>query len=90
MGDGGGSSGDRKNFENTVQGDFHGGQWLRFQASNARGRGSIPGQGMKITHATQHGKEKKNANQVLTIVKKEGKKGELDMENLSPQLASKV
>ena len=89
MGDGGGSSGDRKNFENTVQGDFHGGQWLRFQASNARGGGSIPGQRMNIPHATQHG-QKKKCNSGLTIVKKEGKKGELDMENLSLQLASKV
>ena len=32
----------------------------------------------------------KKCNSGLTIVKKEGKKGELDMENLSLQLASKV
>ena len=54
-----------------------------------QGGGSIPGQRMNIPHATQHG-QKKKCNSGLTIVKKEGKKGELDMENLSLQLASKV
>ena len=30
-------------------------QWLKLQASNAEGTGSIPGQGTKIPHATWHG-----------------------------------
>ena len=34
-------------------------QWLRFYASSSGGTGSVPGQGTKIPHATQHGKKKK-------------------------------
>ena len=34
-------------------------QWLRLHASTAVGAGSIPGQGTKIPHATQHGQTKK-------------------------------
>ena len=43
----------------TLRIQFEGLPWLRFQASNARGGGSIPGQGMKIPHATQRGQKKK-------------------------------
>ena len=32
-------------------------QWLRLEASNAGGMGSIPAQGTKILHATQHGQK---------------------------------
>ena len=32
-------------------------QWLKLQASNAEGTGSIPGQGTKIPHATWHGQK---------------------------------
>ena len=34
-------------------------QWLRLHTSTARGTGSIPVQGTKILHATQHGQKKK-------------------------------
>ena len=34
-------------------------QWLRPCASNARGTGSIPGQGTKIPHAPQGGQKEK-------------------------------
>ena len=34
-------------------------QWLRFCTSKAGDAGSIPGQGTKISHAGQHGQEKK-------------------------------
>ena len=34
-------------------------QWLRLHASNARGTGSILGQGTKIPHALLHGQENK-------------------------------
>ena len=42
------------------------------------------------SHMPRSVAKKKKCNSGLTIVKKEGKKGELDMENLSFQLASKV
>ena len=32
-------------------------QWLKLQASNAEGTGSIPGQGTKIPHAKWHGQK---------------------------------
>ena len=35
-------------------------QWLRLLASTAGGAGSIPGQGTKIQHATQHDQKNKN------------------------------
>ena len=35
-------------------------QWFRLHASTARGKDSIPGGGIKILHATWHGKKKKN------------------------------
>ena len=35
-------------------------QWLRLQASNAGGMGSIPGRGTRIPHAVQCGQENKN------------------------------
>ena len=35
-------------------------QWLRLHTSAAGGTGSIPVQGPKILHATQHGQEKKS------------------------------
>ena len=34
-------------------------QWLGLHASTAEGMGSIPGQGTKIPHATQHDQKKK-------------------------------
>ena len=34
-------------------------QWLRLHASTARGTGSIPGWGTKITQAAQHGQKQK-------------------------------
>ena len=34
-------------------------RWLRLWASNARGVGSIPGWGTKISHAARHGQKKK-------------------------------
>ena len=42
------------------------------------------------SHMPRSVAKKKKCNSGLTIVKKEGKEGELDMENLSFQLASKV
>ena len=33
-------------------------QWLRLQASNTRGSGSIPGQGTRISHAAQYSHKK--------------------------------
>ena len=33
-------------------------QWLRMQASTARGKASIAGPGTKILHATQHGQKR--------------------------------
>ena len=47
-------------------------QWLRPHASYVRGTGLIPGQGTKITHATQHGqrvkkKKKKIKNKYMKI-----------------------
>ena len=35
--------------------------WLRFHASNAGGKDSIPGQGTKIPQAVWHGQKKKKA-----------------------------
>ena len=35
-------------------------QWLRLCASTAEGTGSIPGQGTKIPHATEHSQKKKD------------------------------
>ena len=35
-------------------------QWLRLHTSNAGGRGSVPGQGIKIPHATWYSKKKKS------------------------------
>ena len=37
-------------------------QWLRLSASNARGMGSIPGQGTKIPHAMWHSQNKQTKN----------------------------
>ena len=44
-------------------------QWLRLCTSKAGDAGSIPGQGTKISHAGQHGQEKKNylAHNVNTV-----------------------
>ena len=35
-------------------------QWIRLQASNSGGMGSIPGQGTKILHAVFHSEKFKN------------------------------
>ena len=35
-------------------------QWLGLCASNARGAGSVPGQGTKIPHAAHRSQKKKN------------------------------
>ena len=40
-------------------------QWLKLQASNAEGTGSIPGRGTKIPHATWHGQKIK----IIIIIK---------------------
>ena len=40
-----------------VVGDFVVVWWLTLHSSNAGGMGSIPGQGIKIPHAVQHGQE---------------------------------
>ena len=41
--------------------------WLRLHASNAGGMGSIPGQGIKIPHAVQHGQEIKKKKGFETV-----------------------
>ena len=41
----------------TSAGTSLGVQWLRLQASNAKGTGSIPGQGTKMPHAARHGQK---------------------------------
>ena len=45
-------------------------QWLRPHASYVRGTGWIPGQGTKITHATQHGHRVKKKNKKKKIKNK--------------------
>ena len=42
-------------------------QWLRFCTSTAEGVGSIPGQGSKILHVSQHGKKKKKMLQDVKV-----------------------
>ena len=39
-------------------------QWLRHFASNAEGRGSVPGWGTNILHAMWHGQKTKELNDI--------------------------
>ena len=47
---------------------FCGGQWLRLQASNAGGAGSIPGWGTKIPHAMWHCQVQNNGNINVEVI----------------------
>ena len=50
-----------------VVGDFVVVWWLTLHSSNAGGMGSIPGQGIKIPHAVQHGQEIKKKKKVAKL-----------------------
>ena len=42
-------------------------QWLRLRTSNAGGAGSIPGQGTKISRATQRSQKKKKSDDFSNV-----------------------
>ena len=44
-------------------------QWLRLHASNARGKGSIPGRGTKTPRVARRGQEKKRKKKFIYIFK---------------------
>ena len=56
-------------------------QWLRLRASNARGVGSIPGQGTKIPHAALHHLKKKKKRQRRLL---QGWEGGVTVSKMSP------